>query len=75
MIEPLLGNLPIALETQRIGECDVHVATPHGLEKPASTYAFLDIHGGGLVFGGGRFSELMAIGRAAAFGVRVFSVD
>jgi acetyl esterase/lipase len=75
MIEPLLAGLPIALETQRIGACDVHVATPHGLEKPAATYAFLDIHGGGLVYGGGRFAQLMAIGRAAAFGVRVFSVD
>ena len=75
MIEPLLAGLPIALETRRIGQCDVHIATPHGVEKPAATYAFLDIHGGGLVYGGGRFAQLMAIGRAAAFGVPVFSVD
>ena len=75
MIEPLLAGLPIALETQRIGQCDVHIATPHGLSGPAATYTYLDIHGGALVFGGGRFAQLMAIGRAAALGVRVFSVD
>jgi len=75
MIEPLLSGLPIHLETQRIGGFKLHVATPHGLAAPADSYAYLDIHGGALVYGGGRFAELMAVGRAAAFGVRVFGVD
>ena len=75
MIEPLLEGLPVAVETRRIGACDVYVATPAALEGPAATYAYLDIHGGALVFGGGRFAKLMAVARAAAFGVRVFGVD
>ena len=75
MIEPLLAGLPIKLETNRIGACDVHIATPRDLPAAASHYAYLDIHGGALVFGGGRFTELMAIARAAALGCRVFSVD
>jgi acetyl esterase/lipase len=75
MIEPLLEGLPVTVETQRIGACDVYVATPSPLAGPAATYAYLDIHGGALVFGGGRFAQLMAVARAAAFGVRVFGVD
>jgi acetyl esterase/lipase len=75
MIEPLLAELPVTVETRRIGACDVYIATPHDLSGPAATYAYLDIHGGALVFGGGRFAELMALARAAVFGVRVFGVD
>jgi acetyl esterase/lipase len=75
MIEPLLAGLPIKLETHRIGACDVHVATPRDLPASAANYAYMDIHGGALVFGGGRFSVLMAIARATALGCRVFSVD
>jgi hypothetical protein len=65
MIEPLLADLPVSVETRRIGACDVYIATPHNLSGPAATYAYLDIHGGALVFGGGRFAELMARARAA----------
>ena len=75
MIEPLLAGLPIQLETIQVGACDVHVATPHGLAGPAARNAFMDIHGGALVFGGGRFAQLITIARAAALGVRVYGVD
>ena len=75
MIEPLLAGLPVSVETLRVGECNVYVATPHGLAAPTSTYAYLDIHGGAFVFGGGRFAHLMAIMRATATGCRVFGVD
>jgi acetyl esterase/lipase len=75
MMEPVLSSLPVRLETRRIGACNVHVATPHALPASAERYAFMDIHGGALVFGGGRFSQLMAIWQAAALGCRVFGVD
>jgi acetyl esterase/lipase len=75
MIEPLLTGLPVHLETRRIGACDVHIATPHALSGPAASYAYVDIHGGAFVFGGGRFSQLMAIMRATATGCRVYGVD
>lgn len=75
LLEPLLAELPIALETIRVGACDVHIATPKELPPAAANYAFMEIHGGALVFGGGRFAQLMAIWRAAALGCRVFSVD
>ncbi|MEJ0048639.1 MAG: alpha/beta hydrolase [Rhodospirillales bacterium] len=75
MIEPLLAGLPVKLERVRVGACDVHVATPNELTGVAASYAFMDIHGGALVFGGGRFAQLIAIWRAVALGCRVFGVD
>jgi acetyl esterase/lipase len=75
MIEPLITALPVQVETQRLGECDVYIATPQALAGPAASYAWMDVHGGAFVFGGGRFAQLMAMMRAAATGVRVFGVD
>jgi acetyl esterase/lipase len=74
-MEAILAQIPIKPETVTIGACQVHVATPPDLPAAASGYAFLDIHGGGLVFGAGRFARAMAVFRAAALGCRVFSVD
>jgi len=75
MIEPILAQIPIDLQTIEVGRCNVHIATPHELAPAAARYAFLDIHGGGLVFGAGRFAQAMTIFRAASLGCRVFGVD
>jgi epsilon-lactone hydrolase len=75
MIEPLLAHLPVQLETIRVGDCKLYVATPPDLSGPAATYAYMDVHGGALVFGGGRFAQLITIWRAMALGCRVFGVD
>jgi monoterpene epsilon-lactone hydrolase len=74
-IEPLVAGLPVDMECRRVGLCDVHVATPHGMAGPAAGYAFLDMHGGAFVFGGGRFCQLITKARAMAVGCRVFGVD
>ena len=74
-IEAILAHIPITPETVTVGACQVHVAAPPGLAAPRSSYALLEIHGGGLVFGAGRFAQAMAVFRAAALGCRVFSVD
>jgi acetyl esterase/lipase len=74
-IEAILGQIPMGVETVTIGACDVHIATPPDLEAARDGYAFMDIHGGGLVFGAGRFARAMAVFRAASLGCRVFSVD
>ena len=55
-MEAILAQIPITLETLTIGDCQIHVATPPNLPPHAARYAFLDIHGGGLVFGAGRFA-------------------
>jgi epsilon-lactone hydrolase len=74
-IEAILAQIPIKVETVTVGACQVHVAAPPGMAAGAEAYAFMDIHGGGLVFGAGRLARAMAVFRAAALGCRVFSVD
>ena len=74
-MEAILAQIPMALDTQTIAHCQIHIATPPGLPPARENYAFIDIHGGGLVFGAGRFAQAMAIFRAAALGVRVISID
>jgi acetyl esterase/lipase len=74
-IEAILGQIPMETRTQAVGACVVHIATPPGLAAAREKYVFIDIHGGGLVFGAGRFARAMAVFRAASLGCRVVSVD
>jgi acetyl esterase/lipase len=74
-IEAILAQIPIKVETLTVGNCAVHIAAPPDMAAAAGAYAFIDIHGGGLVFGAGRFARAMAVFRAASLGCRVFSVD
>ncbi len=74
-MEAMLTHIPMQVRTMAVGACQVHVATPPDLAPARQDYAFMDIHGGGLVFGAGRFAWAMAVFRAASLGVRVVSVD
>jgi acetyl esterase/lipase len=74
-IEAILGQIPMDVQTLAVGACDVHIATPPDLPASRENYAFIDIHGGGLVFGAGRFARAMGVFRAASLGCRVLSVD
>ena len=74
-MEAILAQIAMPLQTLPVGQCHIHIATPPGLAASRADYAFIDIHGGGLVFGAGRFAQAMAIFRAASLGVRVVSVD
>jgi len=75
VIEPILEALPVSVDVLRVGACDVYVATPADWAPGAAPYAYMDIHGGALVFGAGRFARLITVWRAAALGCRVFGVD
>ena len=75
LMEPVFNTLPVAIETRRIGECDVYVATPPGLSEAARRVAYLDVHGGGFVFGAGRFTLMLTALRAALLGCTVYGVD
>jgi acetyl esterase/lipase len=74
-MEPILTQIPMQVQTVAVGACEVHIATPPDLPASRGDYVFMDIHGGGLVFGAGRFARAMAVFRAASLGVRVVSVD
>ena len=51
-----------------------YIVTPQGVSED-DPHVFLDIHGGGFVFGAGEASRLMAIAMALRVGMRLVSVD
>jgi acetyl esterase/lipase len=61
-------------EVRAIAGVTTHVITPAGVAAD-DPHVFLDIHGGGFVFGGGECCRLMAIGMALRLGMRLVSVD
>lgn len=63
------GRTPTA--TIELAGCCVHVATPPDVDQRV----YLDIHGGGLVFGGGEACRRGASLVADQFGVRCYAVD
>ena len=62
-------------ETIRLGEFDLYAAKLEKLAANRAGRAYLDIHGGALVFGGGEACKLMAATSAERWGVNLFSVD
>jgi monoterpene epsilon-lactone hydrolase len=67
------SGLKSTIETIEMGGAVVHVATPPGLER--DDRAYLDIHGGGLVYGGGEPCRLGSAIQADLHGVKCYAVD
>lgn len=72
-VKGLAGTLRAAAETIRAGDTTIHVATPQTTDKPDC--AFLDFHGGALVFGGGEACRAQARMQADQHGARCYGVD
>ena len=64
-----------ATETIPLGNFNLYSAKPAKLAPNRERRAYLDIHGGALVFGGGEACKLMAATSAERWGVKLFSVD
>jgi acetyl esterase/lipase len=62
-------------ETIRLGEFNVYTAKPAKLAANRQNHAYLDIHGGALVFGGGEACKMMAASSAERWGAELYSVD
>ncbi|ALX15820.1 esterase [Burkholderia cepacia JBK9] len=72
-VEKLAGYLRSSVETIRAGHADVHVATP---EAPVSdACAYIDLHGGALIVGGGAACRAGAQMQADRLGMRCYGVD
>lgn len=69
---PVLAQVPVTTET--LAGVTVHRARPEGLGAEDRRLYF-DIHGGGLVFGGGEFCRGMAAASVQIHGVECLSVD
>ena len=69
----LAGKLRASVETIEVGDTVVHIATP---ETPATNEgAYIDLHGGALVFGGGDACRIGAQMQTDLHGVRCYGVD
>lgn len=67
------GELSSTVESLALGETIVHVATPATLFR--ADCAYLELHGGALVFGGGEACRVGAQKQADLHGVRCYGVD
>lgn len=72
-VESLAGTLRASFETVEIGAATVHVATPDTLER--ADCAYIDLHGGALVLGGGAACRVGAQMQAGQHGVRCYGID
>jgi epsilon-lactone hydrolase len=72
-VERLAGTLRSSVTTIRIGATVIHLATPETVSWPDCAY--LDFHGGALVFGGGTACRAQAQMQADQHGVLCYGVD
>lgn len=72
-VKELAGSLRSQVETIRTGGATLHVATPEAVSNPECAY--IDFHGGALVFGGGDACIAQARMQADQHGVRCYGVD
>jgi monoterpene epsilon-lactone hydrolase len=72
-VERLAGTLRSRVETVVVVDATVHIATPAGAAR--SSAAYIDLHGGALVFGGGDACVAGARMQADQHGVRCYGVD
>lgn len=67
------GQLRASVETMNVGDATVHIATPAGPVDEGVVY--VDLHGGGLVFGGGRVCRIGAQIQAEQLNLRCWGID
>lgn len=72
-VKGLAGSLRSSVETIEAGGATIHVATPDELVR--SDCAYIDLHGGALVLGGGDACRVGAQMQAAQHGVRCYGID
>ena len=65
---------PVTVKNRDLADCRVYEITPEGLDD-SDDRVYLDIHGGGFIWGGGELCAVMATGTALRMGARVWAVD
>jgi epsilon-lactone hydrolase len=75
MIAPLVKDSVATVEVVEMNGVTVYLATPEKLSAESERRAYLHVHGGALIFGGGEVCRLSAPLSADRFGVRSYSVD
>lgn len=65
---------PVTVRDRGLAHCRVYEITPEGLDD-GDNRVYLDIHGGGFIWGGGDLCRIMASGTAVRMAARVWAVD
>ena len=65
---------PVTVANRDLADCRVYEITPAGLDD-GDERVYLDIHGGGFIWGGGELCAAMAAGTATRMAARVWAVD
>jgi acetyl esterase/lipase len=65
---------PVTVHERDLGGGRVYEITPAGVSDDDQR-VYLDIHGGGFIWGGGELCRTMAVGTALRMGARVWAVD
>lgn len=74
-IEANAAAIDAEVEERRIGELPVYVITPAGADTSEDAPVLYDIHGGGLIAGGGEACRLMGLMAADRTGLQTWAVD
>lgn len=69
------ADLPLEESSFEIDGVTTYILRPHHVETGAATPIYLEIHGGGLIFGGGEVCRLMSRGLAFGRPMITWSVD
>ncbi len=75
VVDRMLAECRCKVDSQVIGSATVYVCTPDRIESLWHDRAYLYIHGGAFVFGGGRFAAAFGAAEAGRLGLITFSVD
>jgi epsilon-lactone hydrolase len=67
--------VPVSTEKSELGGVPTYVLRSGEVAKTDSGPVYLDIHGGGLIMGGGELVGLMASGTALSTGMTTYSID
>ena len=72
-VKGLAGNLRSTVQTVQVGDATIHVATPP--EPIDAQRAYVDLHGGAFVFGGGDACRVGAQMQSDQHGVTCYGID
>ena len=71
----LTAELPVDVETITVDGVTVYAIRPHGVEARDGEPIYIDIHGGGLLMGGGEACRIMSSMAALSAGMLTWGVD
>jgi acetyl esterase/lipase len=74
LVSERASTAPVKTEQRDLGGFGVYEITPADLDT-GDERIYLDIHGGGFIYGGGELCRAMAVNTALRMGARVWAVD